>query len=43
MGVVRKASEEVKNMYPPKKKNVEKLERYIEKLKEEGQLREHDV
>ena len=41
MGSVK--DKDVNKMYKPKQKNVEKLERYIEKLKEEGHLREHDV
>jgi hypothetical protein len=40
---MKDAKEKIKRMYPPKQKNVERLEKYIEKLKEEGQLREHDV
>lgn len=36
-------SVKVENMRPPKKKNVEKLERYVEKLKEKGKLRDHDA
>ena len=43
MGTIKNPKEEVKNMYPPKQKNVEKLERYIEQLKKNGELRENDV
>lgn len=35
--------EKIKNMYKPKEKNVERLEKYVEKLKDEGKLRDHDA
>lgn len=40
MGSVK---DRIENMYRPKQKNVEKLERYVEKLKDEGRLRDHDA
>ena len=42
MGTVNKGTN-IEGMYKPKEKNVEKLERYVEKLKEKGKLRDHDA
>lgn len=39
MGAISK----VEDMYKPKDKNVERLEKYVEKLKENGKLRDHDA
>ena len=40
MGPVKK---KIENMYKPKEKNVERLNRFVEKLKNEGELRDHDA
>ena len=37
------AKTKVDRMYAPKEKNLERLERYVEKLKRNGELREHDA